>query len=206
MMGEGFYQKGRYTKVGGSYVFDKYIFRVMFIILFLSVLAVWLLQGGGDPRTQNIHLVCECDQSRLCANPLYQNYEYRGFPGISEELLETEFLRPCFEINRPPSYIKHFSEFVFIIIILGFVINHVAHNKHFSFKKFFSEIKEAMNMNEKEYIEVSAYCVKCKEKKTIKEFILQDIKTSRGVKRFAKGVCPSCGTKVMVTVSMKGKV
>jgi DNA-directed RNA polymerase subunit RPC12/RpoP len=200
---ERFYQKGRYTKIKG-YQFDKYIFRAMFIILLLSVIIVWIMRGGGDPRTEYIHLVCPCDQPRPCANPLYQNYQYAGWPGISDELLDTENILPCFEINRPPIYIKFFGEVVILMIIIAILINHLAHNRGYDFKNLFKELNEEVNnMESEQQNETQAYCVKCKHKQIIKDKVLEDVNTSRGVKRFAKGTCPVCGTKVMVTVSRK---
>ncbi len=41
-----------------------------------------------------------------------------------------------------------------------------------------------------------AYCVKCKEMVEIKDQRIVDTENSRGKRRAAKGICPTCGTKL----------
>lgn len=51
-------------------------------------------------------------------------------------------------------------------------------------------------------MEFEAYCVKCREKRTIKDGRVEE--TAQG-RRMAKGVCPVCGTKVNRFLSSKDK-
>jgi len=41
-----------------------------------------------------------------------------------------------------------------------------------------------------------AYCMKCRMKVEIKDPVVEEMKTSRGIKRMARGTCIECGTKV----------
>jgi len=51
-------------------------------------------------------------------------------------------------------------------------------------------------------MEFEGYCIKCKEKRTIKDGVVEE--TAKG-RRMAKGTCPVCGTKVNRFVSSKEK-
>ena len=42
-------------------------------------------------------------------------------------------------------------------------------------------------------MKIEAYCVKCKEKRTIED---AEVVTMENGRRAAKGKCPTCGTKV----------
>lgn len=49
-------------------------------------------------------------------------------------------------------------------------------------------------------MEFEAYCVKCREKRTVKD---GKVETNDKGRKMAKGVCPVCGTKVTRFLSSK---
>lgn len=51
-------------------------------------------------------------------------------------------------------------------------------------------------------MEFEGYCVKCREKKQIKNGVVE--KTAKG-REIAKGTCPTCGTKVNRFLGTKKK-
>ena len=49
----------------------------------------------------------------------------------------------------------------------------------------------------------NGYCMKCKKKTEMTNVKIEDIKTTRGIKRFAKGNCPLCNTKISAVQKME---
>ena len=191
----------RFTKVMG-YVFDKYIFRIMFFNIFLLLIIVWGLSGFINPLEHRISLSCP-EGFRMCENPLYMNYEYRGSPGVPDYVIDDlEFLPAGFSINPIPWYFKYFDILFICIIITGFLFNHYAHNKGFSFKNLFKQLERDLDSEEDLKMEknLKGYCMKCRAKHIIKDPVLVNKKTSRGVKSIVMGTCSKCGTRVCVTI------
>jgi hypothetical protein len=182
----------RFTKAKG-YVFDKVIFRFMFTLILILFLVSWGLSGFTNPLENKISLSC-AEGFHMCENPLYKNYQYRGSAGVQDYVIdELEFLPPGFSINPVPWYIKYFGHALFLIIVITFIINHLVHNKGYKIKQ---KLSEAINMEES----IIGYCMRCREKRTIKDPVIENKKTRRGIKRTAHGTCSSCGVKVYVTL------
>jgi hypothetical protein len=57
-------------------------------------------------------------------------------------------------------------------------------------------------LNKEITMEFEGYCVKCRQKQTIKDGVVE--KTAKG-REVAKGTCPKCGTKVNRFLSSKKK-
>ncbi len=49
-----------------------------------------------------------------------------------------------------------------------------------------------------------AYCIKCKKKVEVSEPELKDMVTSKGTKKFVRGKCSECGTKVCAILKKDG--
>jgi hypothetical protein len=190
-----------------KYFFDKNIFRLAILGMIIFTVAIWAGEGFKNPFSKEINLRCPADVSR-CENPLYHNYDYKNILIPSQQyLIEEEYINAGFEINPIPEAVKLFGYFSVVIIALAFCINHILHNQGFDFNKKLSGVKNIMEENNNveveekvTLIEHKAYCVKCKQKRIIKDVVIQDLNTRRGIKRFAKGTCNVCNTKVCVTI------
>jgi hypothetical protein len=181
----------RFTRLGG-YAFDKMIFRWMFIIILVLYLGAWALSGFINPLTERISLSCAHDAVR-CDNPLYMNYKYKGSAGIPDYLFDDEYLPAGLIINPVPWYYQALGP-AFLFVLLGaFLVNHLVHNKGF---KIIKNLSEAINMEG----DIFGYCMKCREKQIIKDPVIENKQTRRGIKRTAHGTCSICGTKVYVTL------
>ncbi len=49
-----------------------------------------------------------------------------------------------------------------------------------------------------------AYCVRCKKKVDVKDPIVEDMKSSKGVRKAVKGTCDECGCKVCAILKKDG--
>jgi len=139
------YKNKKRFKVFYKYNFDKYIFRLCFLLLAVIVLGV-LISMKGNYKNDNFFYSCG---DMPCANPFYCDEEdficksSLKKATIPEGFPTQRHFPPGFEWGkRPPFVVDNFSFIVFIVLLFGFLINHYAHNKRFDFKEFHKEINE----------------------------------------------------------------
>src|SRR4030067_1539256 len=90
------------------YVFRKWIFRgVLVLMLFLGVVS-WGLQGWGNPLQNSFYVKCE--GMNPCENPLYLNLNYCGMGvgmiPMDSPVCSQEFIPAGFEFGKAPNWIN----------------------------------------------------------------------------------------------------
>jgi hypothetical protein len=133
--------KQRFT-IFRNYKFDKYIFRYVFLACLILLCATWFSSNGLTLFEERISVSCPAGSIGHvpCENPFYHNEVYRG--RVPSELLEMETLPVGYNLNPPPFLVNHFGEFIILIIVIGFLVNHAVHNRGYDFKKNLNEIKK----------------------------------------------------------------
>ena len=108
------------------YVFRKWIFRsVIVLMLFLGVVS-WGLQGWGNPLQNRLYVRCEGE--RPCENLFYHNFAYCGT--ADSFLCSSETLPRNFVYGQAPNWInQNFFMLVAILIVAAFVVNHFLYNR-----------------------------------------------------------------------------
>jgi len=123
--------KGELVFTKGGYCFDRRIFRVVVIIMFLGIFGIMITSNDGH---ENFYLHCpqnnSMGQSSPCNNPYYLSCDREECQGISQE----QTLPPGFTIGNPPSEIlsRQIRGLVISTVglfILAFVANHYWYNK-----------------------------------------------------------------------------
>ena len=118
------------TITASGYVYDKRIFWSIIAILLMGM-GIIFQELGGDFEYK-FYYECKLD---YCENPLldgridtaWQDYDYTE---ICRESWCTLPVLPRGEYgSRPPTALKYFPAYVFILVGLGLILNHFIHNK-----------------------------------------------------------------------------
>lgn len=126
---------------GQQYVFDRHIFRITVAALALLFVVAVYANGGLSSK---MRLVCPGETA--CKNPLYikegfataQGLQYLSIEegrslGIPDYVRRMETLPAGFRLNDPSPLVSLCFLLFPIFLILGFVVNHLVHNRDFSF-------------------------------------------------------------------------
>lgn len=117
------------------YYFEKKIFRGVVLILVLLFLLL-AIDNKFDFRDK-IYVKCEIPNIIRCENPLYGNCEnlerMKGnHPSVefAKTLCKDEFLLGSVIVGEPPSwYSKNYIWIAWLVVFLGFVVNHFLFNR-----------------------------------------------------------------------------
>jgi len=124
---------GRFNKTKYGYIYDKYIFRTMLLLIYIY--AIWVLAINDFDFSFKPYLLCEGSQP--CENPFYEAecYYLGGFITKSCDLkcendwCSQEYVLPGEYGKKTPNYIKNFGFTYFIIVLIALLLNHYLHNK-----------------------------------------------------------------------------
>jgi hypothetical protein len=132
-----------------GYKFNKWIFRVIFLLIICMVAVVWYGEGFGV--RQHIYITCPEETPNKCINENYQNCDEKLVmswqlqwlkehrPVLFEKSMEeiygwcdVPFLLPGESYGTKPSFLyTYFSGIVYMLMLVGLVINHLLYNKGF---------------------------------------------------------------------------
>lgn len=133
------------------YYFDKYIFRS--VVLLMILLFCFVLYENQWNWKYNIYVSCPKNSMTYCENPFYNITSLPSdyFSGLKKdnvlvpyEIYSQEVFYPGFEFgNKPKWFASHYDSMIWIIILLGFVVNHLVNNKHINSKSLYKDVKDA---------------------------------------------------------------
>lgn len=121
-----------------GYKFNKWVFNIMILLMFVLVLFVWAEYDFGDIKDPNLFIECELPNA-ICSNELYvlcnpNSLDYFGGAKVCEQvdplMYEREFLYGGETLGQRPSFLANNISQLFILVIVGaFLINHFLFNK-----------------------------------------------------------------------------
>lgn len=113
------------TKMYPGY-FNKYVFRVAVWCVF--ALAFYALYSTGFDFSNHLYVTCPSNSVTPCAYNHYSEGCYEGVPGCSPEYTITLVPGDSFG-TPPPDIVKNFSSYALLIILAGFVANHIIYKR-----------------------------------------------------------------------------
>jgi len=134
-----------------DYTFKKWIFRSALIIIVLFAVIAWGLLGFGSPYEKYFYLSCPDNFQVLCMNPFYDLCNVKGAlyyeqnsicKELNSNMYENKFLVAGEELGtKPDSFAGIIISNSWFIVLLAFIINHLAYNKGYFKKKDWDKFK-----------------------------------------------------------------
>ena len=120
-----------------GYVFRKWVFRLVLLLLVALALLGVVLQGPRSLTLPSLYVECPKESVVRCENPVYHNVEYCGKAlSESDPLCVLEFLVPGTSLGVKLNFIiANFVLLTLALVVLGFVLNHFLYNKDFGLWK-----------------------------------------------------------------------
>jgi hypothetical protein len=110
-----------------GYAFNKWIFRGVTIALLIMFIISFFIVGFKD----RVYAYCP-ENSFRCDNPFYKNCNFKGNDSsvlFARALCDQEYLIAGTRIGAPPNWFMKNSFYLdFLIIVLGFGVNHFLYN------------------------------------------------------------------------------
>jgi hypothetical protein len=131
------------NKNSSGYIFNKKVFTITLIILFLFTGIVYVL-NPNDAFNQNLYL--ECNYANGCLNPFYKdnylNEEDYKLNCPDKNLCEIKFFLPGTSWGVPPNFWFKYSQWFMVgFILLGLLVNHFFFNRGFKFEMDLEDYK-----------------------------------------------------------------
>jgi len=122
----------RFKELQTGYRFDKWIFRIACIVIFLYLGLVIYLEGGFQTK-----IYVKCDDLEPCENPFYvrpgvvNTIPSRFLDKCTMAWCDDEYLEPGFTFGTKEKKITSELAWWFVVFVLGlaFILNHFWYNK-----------------------------------------------------------------------------
>jgi len=109
---------------GGSYKFDRKIFKTVLYIIFGYLIIIGVLTGFDTERK----LYVNCKGTTECINPVPLSEKYLKY--CTGDWCTDEYLTPGFSYGEPPTKLNNsFFVVVFGSLVVAFILNHYKYNR-----------------------------------------------------------------------------